>query len=239
MDVYNDILNELNMILIGDDVAFDGNQISLYDLYSILDAYFEDLRNLYASKILFIHGEPFHIKAYKKCVFEIKKECTQLCIYFKDFLIDGFKIIKERENDNVYVEKLGAPEKKINTFMKKHYDEIMQVFEILERYEEENDYKMDSIIYGNYRFILSLGYKGDIILNIVFEDNSNNINNMKEVFEREYYGKERLSDLVKNYKLEMAKKVPVAIENLPPAIRKIVEKQNKKVKTKGHGVVVK
>lgn len=239
MNVYNDILNEINMILAEDDVEFDNEKISLYDLYNALNLHFEDLRKFYSGKNLFIHNEPFHIKAYKKVIVTIKKECIELYIYFQDFLTDGFKIIKERENDNVYIEKLGAPEKKINTFMKKHYDEIMQVFEMLEKYQEEKDYDVGSITYGNYKFTLFLVYKGDIILNIAFEDNSNNLNNKKEVFEREYYGKEKLSDLVKNYKLEISKKVPIAIDTLPPAIRNIVEKQDKKVKTKGHGVVVK
>jgi len=63
MDAYNKLLNEINIILNEEDVEFNDNQISLYDLYNIVNSHFEDLRDLYSSKILFIHNEPFHIKA--------------------------------------------------------------------------------------------------------------------------------------------------------------------------------
>jgi len=239
MDAYNKLLNEINIILNEEDVEFNDNQISLYDLYNIVNSHFEDLRDLYSSKILFIHNEPFHIKAYKKYVFTIRKECLELSIYFQEFLTEGFRISKDRESNNIYINKLGAPEKKINNFMKKHYDEIMSVFQMLEKYEENKNYEMNDFSHKNYSFKLFTFYDGDVTLNIFFNDNYNNRNNMKEVFNRQYYGKDKLSDLVQNYKFEMAKKVPVTIDTLPPAIIKMIEKKKQKSKTMRFGCVVK
>ena len=227
MDAYDLIYSDITEVLNKPNIEQDDNVISLFDLYNILNLYFEDLRSIYSNNKLFTHNEPLHIKSYKKVEFFIGKESLQIKIRFDKYGPNYFNIINDIGSENLYIETKEAKSKKIKTFMKKHYDEIMYVFSILKKYENFDFNPSYRFEYGNYMFHLYISLSGKIELYIHFKNNFNNVNNIEEVFKRNYYGKENLGELIKNNQLEIAKKISIDINTLDSYIVDVINKNKK------------
>ena len=134
MSYYNEILKQLEDYIMEEDVISDNNIVSLYDLYNILNLKFEPLRDATDIKRIFKNKVLFHISPIKNIYFGI--DFKQMNINIK-LVHDQFEIIKKYNDDNLSFSANNDNTKKyMNKFVHKHYDEIINIFSVLEKYSK-------------------------------------------------------------------------------------------------------
>ena len=214
MNSYNEILKQIKDDLMNEYVISDNDVISLYDLYNILNLEFEPLRNVIDNKKILKNKVLFSIKPIKNIYFSV--DSKQMNINIK-LGYDQFEIIKKYNNDNLYFSANNDTSKKhINKFVQKHYDEIIYMFSVLEKYSKlilhfkEPIKVFEKSDYYNFYIINKFKGKVDIVPNLLNADQLN------------YYIKEELYEIIEENKYDLAKKIKLNINDLDDVIQKIV-----------------
>ena len=215
MDYYNEILKQLENYIMEEDVISNNNIVSLYDLYKILNLKFEPLRDATDIKKIFKNKVLFHISPIKNIYFSI--DFKQMNINVK-LGYDQFEIIKKYNDDNLSFSANNDTSKKyMYKFVHKYYDEIINIFSVLEKYSKlilhfkEPIKIFEKSDYYNFYITNKVAGKIDIIPNLLNADHLN------------YYIKEELYKIIDENKYDLAKKIKLNIDDLDHIIQQIVQ----------------
>jgi len=227
MKVYNFLLQEIKNQLSKENVQSDENQISLYDLYNLVNDKYEDLRGITQNKKTFTNKELFRRPSYRSLYFGYDKKKTSIDVWFKDS--SSIYIQKEHGSKEFFVTRFHCPkEKEVNNFLKKYYDEIMQTLFTLEKYgaklygfkESVNKFNIE---YNNYEFNIFINSRGSVDLKINLKKGIAN----KEIYERQYYGTDTLMKILEDSRFELAKKVKIDVNTLEIPLINVIEESRK------------
>lgn len=224
MKIYNQLLQEIKTELSKENIESNENQISLYDLYSLVSDEYQELNNITLNKKILKNKDLIRRPSPKKINFYYGENKSSIHVWFKGY--SSIIIEKEHGSKNFFVTKYDHPNKKeVNKFLKKYYDEIMSVLFILEKYGSEL-YKFETEItklnieHNNYIFNIEKGYYNDIYLNIKLKDDIEH----KEIYKRQYYEKDTLMKILEDSKYELAKKIKIDVNTLDNSIVEVINK---------------
>lgn len=229
MSSYNEVLVDLKNTLQKDNIECNENQISLYDLYDLVNAEYEDLRKINKSQKhlkkegVFSKNSPSYLR------FEYCKNSTSIYIRFNGSLMDSAIFIKkENDSKDFFIERFSISTEKANKFIKKNYDKIIQLFSILEKYstelyEFESNINKYSVKYNNYEFNIYINSFGNVDLNIKLKDDIDS----KDMYNRQYYQKDTLMQILKDSRFELAKKIKIDVNTLDSSIVDVISKSKK------------
>ena len=136
MKVYNQLLQEIKNELNKEDIESNEAQISLYDLYSLVSDEYQELNNITLNKKILKNKDLIRRPSHKKINFYYGENKSSIHVWFKGY--SSIIIEKEHGSEDFYIKKFDCPTSKIvNKFLKKYYNEIMEVLFILEKYGSE------------------------------------------------------------------------------------------------------
>lgn len=241
MDDYTRLLNELNSYFDLDDIEMSSEYISAYDLYTILNEKFGQLRNVvlgveFESKInadrtiIKTIGRFFH----KKTETVLEKEC--ICVHSNTkgttaeigfIFADSNKslhIYRDFDSEEIYFDKFNQD----RDFVIKYYDDIDVYFNTLEVFSKllacdinKHDSPNCEQIFSDSFMKIKLIYdnKGCMYtdISIVESEDPNNI------FNREWLNREKLADVVNERKEDFLKKIPINVNELNQTCKTIIE----------------
>lgn len=237
MKIYNQLLQEIKNDLSKENIESNEYQISLYDLYSLVNDEYKELRSITQNKKAFTNKELFRRPSYDSVQFGYDEEKSWIMLWFRTTLsLKSIWIQKEHGSKEFFITKFDHfSEINSNKFIRKYYNEIMQTLFTLEKYGTElssfnssiNKFNIEN---SNYKFSISIGSKGNVDLNIELKDEVEN----KEMYKREYYGKDSLMKILNDSKYELAKKIKIDVNTLDNSI---VEQINKSKKNNNKKIV--
>ena len=214
MSKYNEILNELKTTLQKDDIESNIEQISLYDLFVIINSKFELLRSITQNDKLFTSKQLFHRKRYIPQHFYIDGNILSIEIYDSDWNY-SFEICREIDRNDIFIRNNKYEEKYVIHFIKEYCDELNNVFNVLDIYSKQKELiprinELSEIKYKYYMFNLDVLETGivDLQINISISDE-------EEI--------EELYELLEESKFELSKKIMVDVKSLKEPIKTIVE----------------
>jgi len=223
MEIYNQLLQEIKNELSKENVESNENQISLYDLYNFVNDKYADLRSINQNKKAFTNKGLFKTPLCTRVdlCYDETKSLIKVTLGFS-----GFWIEKEHGSKEFFITKYNCPSQKdIDKFIKKYYDKIMHILFTLEKYGTEL-YQFEKAIEkfyiecNNYELNIEKARDGNICLNIKLKDDIK----YKEMYDRQYYGKDPLIKILNDSKFELAKKIKINVKTLN---KSIVEEINK------------
>lgn len=227
MKVYNQLLQEIKSELSKENIESNDNQINLYDLYNLVNQNYKDLRSTTQNKKAFTNKELFRKPSYESIEFGYDENGTWIMIWFKNILTSSCVWIQKENGSKDFFIKQCKVDSSVaaNKFMKKYYDEIIKTLFALEKYSAElyefqNNINKFNIEYNNYKFDIHIGYHGRVDLNIKLKDTVEH----KEMYERQYYGKDTLIKILEDSKFELAKKIKIDINTLDNSIIDVIKK---------------
>lgn len=207
---YNEVLVDLKNTLQKDNIECNENQISLYDLFLIINYKFELLRSVTQNDNLFTSKQFLHRKKYVLEIVQVDDQMIKIKINDTDWNY-SFKVCYNKNNDNIFFEGNKEYEKYIAIFMKKYNEELDYAFSILQMF-----YVYKSLM--------------EIINNHIFKcDHYDfNINCMKDGIvdlEVSVSGEEKeISEIIEKSKFELSKKIMIDVNTLEPIMQTIVYK---------------
>lgn len=145
---------------------------------------------------------------------------------------DIITIYKDRNSKEIYLKN-----KEHREFVSKHYEKIMNIYCTLEEFVDIANGPLSSInsmmnsqVFSDSFLDVALSFNHCGIVKISMKINKQEDPN--NIYNREWYNRKKLSQYVKENEEEILRKIPVKIDRLDDAIRKIVEaKLNIKGKT--------
>lgn len=210
MSSYNEVLIDLKNTLQKDDIESSEEQISLYDLFHIINYKFELLRSVTQNDNLFTSKQFLHRKKYVLEFVQVDDQMIKIKINDTDWNYT-FNVCYNKDNGNIFFEGKKDYEKYIEIFMKKYNEELDYAFSILQ-------------LFYVYKSLMS------IINNQVFkgEHCDFNINCMKDgIVDLEVNISEEekeISELIEESKFELSKKIMVDVNTLEPIMQILVYK---------------
>lgn len=210
MNDYNIILNEIKKDLQRENISYDSNIISLYDLYYILKLKFEKLHTIIKNDKLF--NNMFSTK--KRISYNIDSKKITINIGSSSNWDDNFNINREYNKEEIFFTIKTEFSKR---FIKKYYYDLVYIFNVIEEYiplirvlektiSTPNEFKC-------YNLNINLYSLSDIDIRTTLEDNDLNLN---------YYNKEYLIEMLEESKYELSKKIKVDVNILDEEIKKVV-----------------
>lgn len=226
MASYNEILEELKNTLQKDDVESNEEQISLYDLFNIINSKFELLRSVTQNKKLFTSKQVFHRKKFRPNDIIIKDNILKIEIcfaYYLDYIY--FKVCYDMNSKDIFFEGHESMEKDIVNFIKKYNEELINIFSILEIFHREEGLREQinkySLFFKYYVFKIICDKKGIVDLNVHISSQEEEI---KDIYERKYYDKKDLYEILGESKFELSKKLMIDVNSLETPIKELVYK---------------
>lgn len=247
MEKYTELLIKLEDYLQKPDVDLTDDVISACDLYHIVNSRLSDLRSIHNDKdyikslnsfsnlstrknvIQKIRKQgliPIHSTKFTKVRFWIKPDRSEINFINKSSLFGEYdiKIRKNHDSDEIYFDG-GLVDR---DFVNRNYDMIDKIFSTLEDtyeifgecYKIGNDTHEKTFSDGflNIRLITDIqSGNSSIKINIVKSADPDNI------YQTEWYNRERLSDFVARNQEELLKKVPIPRKDLTIPFAKMVD----------------
>jgi len=248
MDNYEKLIEEINLLLNKEEINSENTNveiISLYDLVIIMDKEFEKLRKLsnidktYCQKLrtfrtyLFGRYDDFFIKS--SCCVDIYADENISKIIFSNSdseNADDFyriSIIKDKNKDELYLDKkTDWKNKQICKFIKKNFDFILDtLFNIEEYYNllgktSNKDKDLFSFEGSTNLFIYQIIYdkNGSIRLNYYISPE----HPLYEECKKNYLNKKNIMEYVDENKVDILKRIPISVNELPVKILNIYNK---------------
>lgn len=217
MDNYNRILNEIKSDIQKENIISDTSIISLYDLYNILILKLKKLLFITDEKTVFKSKSIFSRDLCKKVFFNIDSKNMTMHIHPTNNDNDVFSISKQYNNENLnFSAHTESSKKYMKSFMNKHYDEVINVFSVIEEYSTLLNYlsnKMDiSVGTDDYRFNMRVIHLGEIIISPQLV-NTESLN---------YFNKNSILELLEDSKFELTKKISINVNELDEILQNIV-----------------
>jgi len=249
MDEYTKLKTEIDAYLEKEDVELTDQQISVYDLYNIVNNKLAELREIcFNSKCLkdinknlkfgrlgsILRRET--IRIYESCD-EVtprsngKTSSIAFRLKYREHLLRScwIRICKDVNSDEIYFDTTTTDK----GLVAKYYDQISEMFTILEEfsslyqgavgYRDKDVHQIFSDGFLTSDFSYDQLGRIEIDLNLTKEADPNNI------YKREWFQRQRLSDYVEENKENLMKKIPVDIEKLNHTTKTIVEDYTKKL----------
>lgn len=247
MDEYTRLRNELESYMEMPDIEMDKNQLSLYDLYRIVDTKLEELRRIQFDSDFKdeINKDQRKIgRLFKKKVNVSDHACkkiTSLCngkkseITFRFdaphsyFGSEALSIYKDIDSDEIYF----GHSKTDKPFVEKYYDRICDFFSILEEFSalyqggvgscgEDNKQVFSD---GFLDIKLSYDTYGRVYITPIINSHSD----PERIYNREWLKRQTLSEYVKENQDTILKKIPAKISELNYTTKTIVENYLSKI----------
>lgn len=248
MNNYEKLLEEINLFLNKEEVNSKNTNIeiiSLYDLYIIMDKEFENLRKLSAidkiycqklksfRKYLFGRYDEFFIKN-SYCV-DIYADENISKITFKNSdseIADDFykiSIIKDKNKDELYLDKkMDWHNKQIYKFIKNNFDSLLDTLYNIEEYynllgkTSNKNKELFSFEGSNNLFIYKIIYdkNGCICMKYYISQD----HPLYEECKKNYLNKKNIMEYVEENKIDILKRIPISINELPTSILNIYNK---------------
>lgn len=248
MDNYEKLLEEINIFLNKEEVNgqnINTEIISLFDLYIIMDKEFENLKKLsniektYGEKLkffrtyLFGRYDDFFIRN-DYCV-DIYADENVSKITFKNSKsneVDNFykiSIIKDKNKNELYLDKkIDWKNKQICRFIKKNFDSLLDTLSNVEEYynllgktsNKENE--LHSFEGSTNLFIYQIVYdkNGNVSLNFYISPK----HPLYQECKKNYLNKKNIMEYVEENKIEILKRIPISVNELPITVLNIYNK---------------
>lgn len=213
MNNYNEILNKIRHTLIKEDVISNIDEVSVYDLYNIVNNKFKRLRDVVLKPTLLKNKEKI-IKTQKKINFSIKEKVLTIHVIYPEKRQDSFRIYKSDDREDIYFTEQSSSAKR---YIKKYYDEIMYVFSILEEYRPLvlDIYPCIDLSFDD--LVLTVSYQGEVDLNVKIPSDQNDIYLKKD------NNNLSLKQILDENKFELAKKKAVKVDSLSETLQSMVK----------------
>lgn len=244
MSEYQRLETKITSYLKRTNIQSNQNIISIYDLYKALENKFSELKEVQISSKLiekinkdntivkqtgkiFKDTEVIYTKILDNVLATTSNNTSKITFFYGiGTHPETFTILKDFEDSDIYFDKDTIPNK---PFVKKYYDDIMYIFHTLESFSEimkvdiglasEND-RIKPIVFTDGFLTLKINY--DVYGNV----NTNITINSKEdttgIYQREWFSRKRLSELVSENNDEILKKIPINIKDLDTKYQDLV-----------------
>ena len=247
MSKYKEILEKVQSYLQEDNTRVNNGEISLFDLYGIVD---ETVKEVYKRKegdellatvnkensIINKVGRFFKKKEicdrYSSLLFQLDNKDVSICFFDRLRGGSSFDVYKDSESGELYTE--GYKQSFAKEILEKHYDEIYAILTGLEEFRKltgiSKSYGHEQVITqviddGFMNVNLKVNYYGHIYLSIGVSKTAD----PDEVAKRNYYGKEQIQNIINNNGMIIAKNIPIDENELTLEYKKILNrKKNKK-----------
>ena len=248
MSKYTEILEKVQGYLQdNNNPELKEGEITLYDLYSIVD---ETTKELYKEKegeellhkvnkensIVKNVGRLFKKKEicdrYTNILFSLDKEDVNMCFYGGFYSDSNFDVYLDSESGELYTRRVEEADYK-KEILDKHYDEILDILTSLEEYRKltglsetygEKEEIRQVIDDGFMKATIKLSYFGFLTLDIGI---SNSVD-PDEVAQRDYYGKERIQSVINSNRETVAKNIVFDENELTSDYKKILNRRKKR-----------
>lgn len=248
MDNYEKLLEEINLFLNKEEVnSINTNTeiISLYDLYNVMDKEFENLRKLsnvdktYCQKLrtfriyLFGRYDDFFIKS-SYCVDIYADENISKIIFSNSDSenADDFyriSIIKDKNKDELYLDKtVGWHNKQICKFIKNNFDSLLDTLSNIEEYynllgkTSNKDKEWYHFNDSNDLFMYRITYDKNGYISLNYHLSSEHP--LYEECKKNYLNKKNIIEYVDENKVNILKRIPISVNELPVKILNIYNK---------------
>ncbi len=246
MTEYQRLETEIEKYLTRNNVKKTNNVISIYDLYKSFENKFKELRDIQLNislieKInkdntviketgkIFKYKETVYTKILDNVVATTEKETSKITFFYgMGKHPEKFTILKDFDDNDIYFSDDTIPDK---NFISKYYSEIMYIFDTLEEFAKltNSDIGIANENYNLKPLILSDGFLTLTITIDMLGKVSTNISiNSKEdrtgIYNREWYTRKTLSELVYENNDEILKKIPININTLDSKYQDIISK---------------
>lgn len=243
MDKYTELLIKVKEYIQDDNnPEIKSGQISLFNLYNILDEVFKNLYKRKESEELLKRINKENTVVKKVGSFFRKKEIKELLVEYNSVLLnysdteigivffgtnrEQFSIKKDSDSNELYtMYKLTDNQKEI---LNRHYDEILDILISLQEYRDItgitgflDSVKKQDFSDGFLNVKITYDYYGKIKIGINIEESID----PDDVSIREYVRKERIQDIIDNNKLQILKKCVVEENTLNDECQKILIKK--------------
>lgn len=248
MDNYEKLLEEINLFLTKEEVNNENTNteiISLYDLFIIMDKEFEKLRKLsnidktYCQKLrtfrkyLFGRYDDFFIR--NDCCVDIYADENISKIILKNSdsdMADDFyriSIIKDNNKDELYLDKtMDWHNKQICKFIKKNFDSLLDTLSNIEEY-----YNLLGKTSNKDKELFSFdGSTNLFTYQIIYDKNGNSRLNyyispkhpLYGECKKNYLNKKNIIEYVDENKVNILKRIPISVNELPVRVLNIYNK---------------
>lgn len=247
MSKYTEILEKVQSYLQEDNTRVNNGEISLFDLYGIVD---ETVKEVYKRKegeellaivnkensIINKVGRFFKKKEicdrYSSLHFMLDEKDVGICFYDCFRGDSSFDVYKDSESGELYTD--GYKQSIANEILEKHYDEIYAILTGLEEFRNltgiSESYGPKNVITqviddGFMNVNIKVDYYGRIHLGIGVSKTAD----PDGVSKRNYYGKDVIQNIINNNGMIIAKNMPIDENELTLEYKKIlIRRKNKK-----------
>lgn len=253
MKKYDKLLQEIKLIEKQPDIIDNEEVISLYSFYNIINDGFEDLRSVIDKD--YINNLEKRLRKY----YFNKLSLTEKLKFYKDYsasiIFGNDDIINSSISTWTYCSELNegtrVPETKIcinhatnewyfkdcyrdNILVEKFYDDFEKIFNVLGKYSiSKNDFaytknnrEVYSNVFNGFLFKAWIETNGYLSVDIYPEESTDLVE-----YNKLWYLKPSIKEIVENEKLDILKKVPVSINDLPYFFKDYVSKYYKGINT--------
>ena len=250
MDNYNKLLDEIKDYLKREEVDKENTNvevISLYDLYKILNEELEELRDitinskiekkLNKNKLYMLEHELLRydviISSYDKNtilrIYKIGLNHRPIDAYYSSDLA----IIKDNGINDIYRERGLEKDKRLDKFIQKNYNLILETLTIKENYYNLIGKKEETIHFSDDLFSISLTYNEDGTINTALSIVKEHP--LRDEFSKNWQKREMIGEFAKRNLDAITKRIAVPVYTLTGGFKNLYdsykEKNNQKVKT--------
>ena len=256
MDNYEKLLEEINLFLKRDEINCKNTNdeiVSLYDLYNVMEKEFEKLKKLstidktYCQKLksfrkyLFGRYDYFFIK--NSCCVDIYADENISKIIFSNSdseNADDFyriSIIKDKDKNELYLDKnMDWKNKQICKFIKNNFDLLLDTLSNIEEYfnllgktsNKDKEWYHFNCSTNLFMYRITYDKNGYISLNYHLSSE----HPLYEECKKNYLNKKNIMEYVEENKINILKRIPISINELPINILNIYNKGKEYIRNK-------
>ena len=236
MSEYQRLETKITSYLKRNNIKSTQNIISFYDLYKALENKFSELKEVQVnSKLIekinkdntivkrtgkiFKETEVIYTKILDNILATTSNNTSKITFFYGvGSHPETFTILKDFDDNDIYFDKDTTPNK---PFITKYYDDIMFIFHTLESFSEimkidigltsEND-KLKPIVFTDGFLTLKINY--DVYGNVNTNISINSKEDTTGIYQREWFTRKKLSELVSENNDEILKKIPINVKDL-------------------------
>lgn len=244
MSEYQRLETKITSYLKRSNIKPTQNIISFYDLYKALENKFSELKEVQVnSKLIekinkdntivrktgkiFKETEVIYTKILDNILATTSNSTSKITFFYGiGTHPETFTILKDFGDNDLYFDKNTIPNK---PFVTKYYDDIMFIFHTLESFSEimkidiglsSESEKLKPIIFTDGFLNLKISY--DAYGNVNTNISINSKEDLNGIYQREWFTRKKLSELVSENNDEILKKIPINIKDLDRKYQNLV-----------------
>ena len=230
MSEYQRLETKITSYLKRNNIKSTQNIISFYDLYKALENKFSELKEVQVNSKLIEKinkDNTIYTKILDNILATTSNNTSKITFFYGiGSHPETFTILKDFDDNDIYFDKDTTPNK---PFITKYYDDIMFIFHTLESFSEimkidigltsEND-KLKPIVFTDGFLTLKINY--DVYGNVNTNISINSKEDTTGIYQREWFTRKKLSELVSENNDEILKKIPINVKDLDVKYQNLV-----------------